>query len=203
MDKAYMSNKSTEDIIKILTIIFLSSFSVWLISYYTMVVKKEMFYTHFMYIPAILSAFWWGKRGSIVSFFLGFFLLISDLYVGISNERVYLHLSQIFIFFIASILVGVLSDEKKEAEKKLRDALAKKDEFINEIAHYFLNPLTIAKGYMELLLKECFSSRAKACYDKIMEALERIEEAVINTVEKGVVYERKGDVTLKRGKSQS
>ena len=193
-----------EDIIKILTIIFLSSFSVWLISYYTLVVKKEMFYTHFMYIPAILSAFWWGKRGSVIAFFLGFFLLISDFYAGLATERIYLHLSQVFIFFIASILVGALSDEKKVTEQKLKHALAKKDEFINETAHYFLNPLTIAKGYMDLLLKECDSSKAKACYEKIKEALERIEEAVINTVEEGVVYEHKGDVTLKqKSKSQN
>jgi len=52
----------TDSVVKILIVVFLSSFSVWLISYYTMVVKKEMFYTHFMYIPAILSSFWWGKK---------------------------------------------------------------------------------------------------------------------------------------------
>jgi len=204
MGKPKLWDKPIEDTIKILVTVFLSSFSVWLISYYTMIVKKEIFYTHFMYIPAILSAFWWGKKGSVVAFFLGFFLLISDFYAYITTEQMYLHISQMFIFFITSVLVGVLSDEKKVTEQKLRHALAKKDEFINETAHYFLNPLTIAKGYMELLLKECVSSRARACYEKIKEALDRIEEAVINTVEKGRIYEHKGDVKLKqKGKSQS
>jgi signal transduction histidine kinase len=197
-------NKSLEENIKILTIVFLSSFSVWLISYYTMVVKEEIFYTHFMYIPAILSAFWWGKKGSTIAFFLGFFLLMSDFYADVTGEQISIHISQIFIFFIATILVGVLSDDRKVSESQLKSALAKKDEFIHETAHYFLNPLSIAYGYMDFLMQECSTSRAKDCYEKIKEALDRIQEAVINTVEKGMIYEHKGDVTLKeKSESQS
>ncbi len=204
MDKLKILNKPIEDTIKILIIVFLSSFSVWLISYYTMVVEREIFYTHFMYIPAILSAFWWGKRGSTIAFFFGFFLVMSDFYADVANEQIYLHISQMFIFFIASKIVGILSDERKESEKKLREALAKKDEFIREASHYFLNPLTIASGYLDLLLKECTSSKAKECHERIKEALDRIQEVVMNTVSKGMIYEHRGDVTLKqKSKSQS
>lgn len=62
MKKPNLSKYSMESIIEVLTVIFLTSLSVWLISYYTMVIGKEIFYTHFIYIPAILSAVWWGKR---------------------------------------------------------------------------------------------------------------------------------------------
>jgi len=78
-------DEPTDNVLRILIVVFLSSFSVWLTSYYTMVIKKEMFYTHFMYIPVILSSFWWGKRGSINAFLLGFFLIMSDKYAGVSG----------------------------------------------------------------------------------------------------------------------
>lgn len=192
------SRYSIDDIVKILIVIFLSSFSVWLISYYTLVIKKEIFYTHFIYIPAILSSFWWGKKGSINAFFLGFFLLMSDFYADVGKERFISHLSQLFIFFIVSILTGIISDERKEAEKKEREALKEREKFLEEAAHYFLNPIAIAKGYIEVLSCECASDKASHALNKIKEAIGRIEEVVKNTVEKGIIYESGGDISLKQ-----
>jgi len=186
-------------VVKILIVVFLSSFSVWLISYYTMVVKKEMFYTHFMYIPAILSSFWWGKKGSVNAFLLGFFLIISDEYAGASDETLLFHFTQIFVFFIVSLLAGILSDEKNAIESSLKDALEAKEKFIEDASHYFLNPVTIARGYMGMLTAECKSKNAKKCAEKIGDALDRIEEVVMNTID-GKIYEKKGDVSIKRPK---
>lgn len=181
------SKYSMEEIIKILTIIFLSSFSVWLISYYILVIKEEMFYTHFIYIPGVLSSFWWGKKGSINAIFLGFFLLLSDILADVGSEKIAQHLSQIFIFLIVALLTGVVSDERTQALKE-------KEKFLEDAAHYFLNPVTIAKGYVDMMFEECESEKLKGIANRIKEAVERIEEVVKNTVEKGIIYEGKGDV---------
>lgn len=190
MKKPNLSKYSMESIIEVLTVIFLTSLSVWLISYYTMVIGKEIFYTHFIYIPAILSAVWWGKRGSINAFFLGFFLILSDMSADVGDEKVLLHLSQVFIFIIVTMITGIISDERIQALKE-------KEEFLQETAHYFLNPISIARGYIDLLLCDASSEREIMVATRIKEAVERIEEAVKNTVERRAIYEHKGDVSLK------
>jgi len=196
MNSRQDTKRFSDNVLKVLIVVFLSSFSVWLISYYTMVVQKEMFYTHFMYIPAILSSFWWGKRGSVNAFFLGFFLIMSDLYAGAAQETMVFHVTQIFVFFVVALMAGVLSDDKKRFEEQLKEAIQTREEFIEAASHYYMNPITIAKGYLGVLMKECESEVARQYATKIKEAIERIEEVVVNTIE-GKIYEKKGDVTLR------
>ncbi len=112
-------------------------------------------------------------------------------------------MTQIFVFFAVSLLAGALSDEKSLIERELKDAIKAKEKFIENASHYFLNPITVAMGYIGILITECKSKNAKKHAEKIRDALDRIEEAVMNTIE-GKIYERKGDTSIKHPKqSQS
>ena len=108
----------------------------------------------------------------------------------VGDEKVLLHLSQVFIFIIVTMITGIISDERIQALKE-------KEEFLQETAHYFLNPISIARGYIDLLLCDASSEREIMVATRIKEAVERIEEAVKNTVERRAIYEHKGDVSLK------
>ena len=54
-----------------------------------------------------------------------------------------------------------------------------------ETAHYFLNPICIAKGYMSLVKEK----NGKKEVEKAIKAIERIENVVINIIEKGRIIE--------------
>ena len=75
--------------------------------------------------------------------------------------------------------------ERKEVMEKLEKALQQEKEFKLKTAHYFFNPLCIAKGYLEMVKKDC----RKEEIDKIIEAIERIEKVIKNVVQKGEISE--------------
>jgi len=75
--------------------------------------------------------------------------------------------------------------QRKEALKKMEEALEKEREFKLKTAHYFFNPLCIAKGYLELLKRDC----KKEEIDRIIKAIDRVENVVKNIVIKGKIEE--------------
>lgn len=75
--------------------------------------------------------------------------------------------------------------ERKEAEEALNKALEYERKFKSETAHYFLNPICIAKGYMGLAKEK----NGKKEVEKAIKAIERIENVVINIIEKGRIIE--------------
>ncbi len=75
---------------------------------------------------------------------------------------------------------------KIEAEERMREALEKEREFKLRAAHYFFNPICIAKGFLELALEE------KDGKDKILKAIEainRIEKVIKNVTKRGEIRE--------------
>jgi len=80
--------------------------------------------------------------------------------------------------------------ELKEAEEKVKNAyegvkkaLDKEKEFKLKTAHYFFNPLLIAKGYLDMAKEKCRSEEI----DKAINAIERIERVIKNIVKEGEI----------------
>ncbi len=80
--------------------------------------------------------------------------------------------------------------EIKEAEEKVKNAyegvkkaLDKEKEFKLKTAHYFFNPLLIAKGYLDMAKEKCRSEEI----DKAINAIERIERVIKNIVKEGEI----------------
>lgn len=72
---------------------------------------------------------------------------------------------------------------KIKAQEEMKIALEKEKEFKRRTAHYFLNPLCIAKGYLSLALEE----NNNKYIIKAIEALKRIEKVILNIVRKGEI----------------
>lgn len=76
--------------------------------------------------------------------------------------------------------------ERKEAEEKMRRALEEEREFKLKIAHYFLNPICIAKGYLDLALGKTGKMDE---IERALKALNRVENVIKNVTLRGEVCE--------------
>jgi len=68
---------------------------------------------------------------------------------------------------------------------ELRKALEKEKEFKMRTAHYFFNPILIAKGYLEMVREKCHHEEI----EKAIRAIERIENVIKNIVREGEIKE--------------
>ncbi len=103
--------------------------------------------------------------------------------VSILGAPVFINGDQIGVF-------GIYRDitERKRAEEEVNRALEEERKFKLETAHYFFNPLAIAKGYLDLMMDEIDEER-KNKLKTIHHALGRVESVVKNVVTKGEIHE--------------
>jgi len=91
--------------------------------------------------------------------------------------------------YAGSISVNLDITDLKKAENEMRRALEEERKFKADTAHYFFNPLCIAKGYLELAMKDEKDAEQREKLKAIINAVERIETVVNNVVTKGEVRE--------------
>jgi len=75
---------------------------------------------------------------------------------------------------------------KIDAEERMRKALEREREFKLRTAHYFFNPICIAKGFLELALEE---GDGKDKILKAIDAINRVEKVIKNITERGEIRE--------------
>jgi len=78
--------------------------------------------------------------------------------------------------------------EIKKANEKMHKALERERKFLEEISHYFFNPLCIAKGYLDLSIPNADPSM-KRKLEITKEAITRVENVVKHIVIEGKIYE--------------
>ncbi|MFO8133666.1 MAG: hypothetical protein R6U10_07050 [Thermoplasmatota archaeon] len=170
-----------EETVKALTVVFLVAFSLFLISVYQSELEEYVFYMHFLYLPIVLGAFWWGKKGVAIAVFLGGAVTAIAMLTGSSQEEIFSSVIEAMLFVIVAALVGMLSDEKQRA---LEEELC----FKRDTAHYFFNPICIAEGNLELAHLKTSEDVDKEL-GEAARAVERIKNVVVNVVEKGEIHE--------------
>jgi len=170
-----------EETIKVLTVVFLVVFSLFLVSVYRSELEEYVFYMHFLYLPIVLGTFWWGKKGITVAAFLGGAVIAIAMLTGSPQEDIFSSLIEAVLFVIVAALVGMLSDEKQRA-------LEKEMCFKRDTAHYFFNPICIAEGNLELARLKASEDIDKEL-DEAARAVGRIKTVVVNVVEKGEIHE--------------
>ncbi len=90
--------------------------------------------------------------------------------------------------FIGSLSVNLDITERKKAEEEVKKMLEKEKEFKTWTAHYFFNPICIAKGHLSILMEDVPEKYRKRI-QKALHAIERIERVVYNIVTKGEIKE--------------
>jgi len=85
------------------------------------VLKTGVIYTHFFYVPIILAAIWWKRRGVIVPVFLGLFLIITDIILGIRLE-ISNDILRSVMFLVVFIIVSTLKEEVDKTSRNLKES---------------------------------------------------------------------------------
>jgi len=102
--------------IRIFTVGILLGISVVLTYYFHAVLSVGAVFSHFFYIPIILAALWWGRRGISVAFFLGGLVLISHFLlrtdVGTVNDY-----GRAFMFVVVAFVIASLSERLQRQQK--------------------------------------------------------------------------------------
>jgi len=81
-----------------------------------------------------------------------------------------------------------MEDKLKDANERMKRVLEKEKKFLEEVSHYFFNPLCIAKGYLELSIPNADPSLRKKL-ETTKQAVIRVENVVKHIVMEGKIYE--------------
>ena len=87
--------------------------------YFHFIVKFDILFTHFFYIPIILASLWWSRKGVLVAVFLALQLLV----IHISSpvvEPAGVAVVRAFMFVVIGAVVAILCEKKQILEDKLR-----------------------------------------------------------------------------------
>ncbi len=111
----------TSEHARLLVIGILLGICFFLTYYFHTVLQTGGFFNHFFYIPIILSAFWWKRKGVFVALFSAAFLVFSHLFLRMAVES-YNDYFRAFLFLITAIIVAVLSERVAKSEQSLRES---------------------------------------------------------------------------------
>ncbi len=116
MIKARITEKYKVTIIFILVVI-----AIFLTYYFHAILKTGIIFTHFFYIPIILAAIWWKRKGLVVAILLIFALFLGVLIIdkkvpGIDD------MARAFMFLVISSVVIILSEKISKNEELLQKA---------------------------------------------------------------------------------
>ncbi|MBD3264896.1 MAG: PAS domain S-box protein, partial [Candidatus Omnitrophica bacterium] len=78
----------------------------------------NVIFSHFYYLPAILAALWWHKRGVVVALFLSTVLIATGF---MAHEEIFVigDYLRSFILIVVAVVVGTLSHGKQKAEHRI------------------------------------------------------------------------------------
>jgi K+-sensing histidine kinase KdpD len=114
--------KEREDKLKILIISILLSISIILQLYFQLILRIEIIFSHFYYIPIILACLWWKRNGLVIPAFLATLLIFFPIFIG-ENIFSLTHIDNIFraiLLIVVGIVLAVLSKHISKTENQLK-----------------------------------------------------------------------------------
>jgi signal transduction histidine kinase len=130
--------------------------------------------------------------GNLPRYYVDLVLSVDDDCVTCDN-RVY-KISRVNVEKGCILLLNDITEEKKieeeltEAREHMKSVLERERKFLEEVSHYFFNPLCIAKGYLDLTIANAEPSMRRKL-EITKEAVSRVENVVKHIVIEGRIYE--------------
>ncbi len=147
--------KDSSKIAFITVLVFLSCF---MTVYFHVVENRGTVFSHFFYIPIILSAIWWKRRGLIVALILSSFLLFGHFllrdYVITINDYL-----RAVMFIVVPLCVSFLGEKVSIAESRVSflDLVLKMVHNVNRLIMQEIDKQRLAEGIAEVIAEnpEC------------------------------------------------
>jgi len=104
--------------------------SCFLTYYFHVVLELGTVFSHFFYVPIILSSIWWQRKGLAVAIFLASFLILSHIFFS-DLAGTYNDYFRALMFVVVAFVVSWLSERLTKSEKELRKSLERSRAFLN------------------------------------------------------------------------
>ena len=102
---------------KIILIILLLIAACLAIYYFHALLKQWAIFTHFFYIPIILSSLWWKRKGLVVALFLAMLLIFSHVFIRVDVITINDYF-RAFALIIVSLVISTLRIQIEQAKKQ-------------------------------------------------------------------------------------
>ena len=102
---------------KIIVMLVIIAVSCFITYYFHAILEIETVFSHFFYIPIILAALWWKRKGLVVAVFLATLLIFSSFFIRPNVETVNDLIRAPMLIAIAFV-VAILSERIAKAQKK-------------------------------------------------------------------------------------
>lgn len=141
--------------------------------YFHQVRHSGTVFTHLFYIPIILSAYWWKRRGIAVALFLALLILLSGFFMKNYSPNI-ADVIRAIMFLIVSVVAVIAAERIKKINQRLNQtetALAHSEKIAGlgqlsaGVAHEINNPLGIILMYAHLLRDE--NAHTAAMHDEL------------------------------------
>jgi len=87
--------------------------------YFHIVLRTDLVYTHFAYIPIILGSMWWGRKGVVVAAIIGALIIAFHL-LGLGISGLWADIARTFFFIVVALCIGTLTDWVMAVQQSLR-----------------------------------------------------------------------------------
>ena len=101
-------------------IIALVALSCVLTYYFHFVLRSQIVFTHFYYIPIVLAAIWWKRKSLWVPFFLAGVLILTDWISPLKTDFLVDDIFRSCIFISVSVITILLSERIEKSQVKLK-----------------------------------------------------------------------------------
>jgi len=88
--------------------------------YFHFILRSGIVFSQFYYIPVIISAFWWKRKGIWVAFFLAFVLIFSELISPI--DPLIIQLYRVMILILVSVIIIFISERIEKSQIELAES---------------------------------------------------------------------------------
>jgi PAS domain S-box-containing protein len=104
---------------RILTMVILLAITFFITYYFHFILRTYTVYTHLFYIPIIISAMWWKRKGLFVTIFLAVMLILSSLFAN--NEIIADDVIRVIMLVVIGVVTVILSENISKREEMLRE----------------------------------------------------------------------------------
>ena len=173
------------------------------------ILKTQVIFTHFYYIPIFLSALWWKRKGIAVAVFLAGFLLLSNVLWGQTGLLINDFIRSAFFIVIAFVVAmlqekkvavkdqsgrvvgvsGIFEDitERKNAEEEKHRMEERSRKVVEDIFRFIPEGVLVFSRKMELLRQnQAFRELVSGYARRLGFAEDELENLIIDKVKAGL-----------------